>query len=161
MNKLLGSTEEHEFSIGLNKIVDFVKTNSYSVLCLGDCELSEYKNAVMDAARHFTNTIDVSEASRSIVHLSTEKSITMTELANSIGGLSGVLGSGTMQIEYGLSANSKTVTTAIIMATGFSETKFDKYDPVDEALKGKAWNMESDFDNCILQESFLLALESV
>ena len=74
LNKLLGSTEEHEFSIGLNKVVDFVKTNSYSVLCLGDCELSESKNAVMDAARHFTNTIDVSEASRSIVHLSTAKS---------------------------------------------------------------------------------------
>lgn len=160
LNKLLGSTEEHEFSIGLNKVIDFVKTKSYSVLCLGDSELPEYRSAVMDAASHFTNIVDISEASRSIVHLSTEKSITMSELSKSIGGLSSVLGTGSMEIEYGLSANSKTVTTAIIMATGFSKTKFDQYDPIDQALQGKAWNMESDFDICVQQESLLFDMES-
>ena len=161
LNKLLGSTETHEFSIGLNKVLDFVKTRSYSVLTLGDCELSEYKDAVMEAASHFTGTVDTTEASRSIVHLSTEKSITMAELAKSIGGLSGVLGSGSMQIEYGLSANSKTVTTAIIMATGFSRTRFDQYDPVDEALKSKSWNMDSDLDSYVPQENLLFDMESL
>ncbi|MHB1868764.1 MAG: FtsZ/tubulin family protein, partial [Nitrososphaerales archaeon] len=87
LNKLLGSTQEHEFSLGLNNVVNFVRTNSYSVMCLGDSQLSEYKQAVMEAAGHFSKTVDVSQASKSLVHLCTEKSITMNELATSIGGL--------------------------------------------------------------------------
>jgi len=160
LNKLLGSTQEHEFSLGLNNVVNFVKTNSYSVMCLGDSQLSEYKEAVMEAAGHFSKTVDASQASKSLVHLCTEKSITMKELATSIGGLSGVLGSGTMQIEYGLSANSTTTTTAIIMATGFRTTKFDQYDPVDGALKVFSGNLEPGFDSYVQCEELLSDLEA-
>jgi cell division protein FtsZ len=161
LNKLLGSTEQHEFSLGLNNVVNFVRTNSYTVMCVGDCKPSEYKKAVMDAAGHFSKTVDVSQASKSLVHLCTEKTITMNELATSIGGLSGVLGSGTMQIEYGLSANSNTMTTAIIMATGFSSTKFDQYDPVDAALKVYTGNLEPGFDSYVKFEPLLTDLEAV
>jgi cell division GTPase FtsZ len=147
LNKLLGAAEQHEFSIGLNNVVNFVKTNSYSVLCLGNCqEMSEYRLAVMNAANHFSRTVDKSQASKSLVHLCADKSITMSDLVTSIGGLSGVLGSGTMQIEYGLSANSAQVPTAIIMATGFASTKFDSYDPVDQVLGQRASNLDLDMD---------------
>ena len=145
LNKLLGSTEQNEFSIGLNNVVDFVKTNSYSILCLGESR-SECKQAVMNAISHFDETVDTREAMKSIVHLCADKSITMNEVVRSIGGLSGVLGNGTMQVEYGLSANSSTITTAIIMATGFSSTKFDCYDPIDLAMKGRSGNIDSGLD---------------
>lgn len=160
LNKLLGSTQEHEFSIGLSKLLSFLKTNSYSVLCVGDSPLSEHREAVMNAASHFRRTVDPSEASCSLVHLCSEKSITMTDLSNSVGPLSGILGSGSMQIEYGLSANSSTVTTAIIMASGFSSTKFDSYDPVDNALGRCSGNLESSFDSSAVHEDLLFNLES-
>jgi cell division protein FtsZ len=150
LNKLLGATEQHEFSIGLNNVVNFVKTNSYSVLCLGNSGLmSEYRLAVMNAASHFDKTVDKTQASKSLVHLCADKSITMSDLVTSIGGLSGVLGSGSMQIEYGLSANSSQVPTAIIMATGFSSTKFDSYDPIDNVLGASAGNLDTDMDESI------------
>ncbi|MDA4131420.1 MAG: hypothetical protein OK457_11670, partial [Thaumarchaeota archaeon] len=98
-------------------------------------------------------------ASKSLVHLCTDKSITMNELVSSIGGLSGVLGSGTMQIEYGLSANSSSVSVAIIMATGFSSTKFDHYDPIDLSLRGRG-NLESDSDQFVDYESLLPNIET-
>jgi cell division GTPase FtsZ len=98
LNKLLGAAEQHEFSIGLNNVVNFVNMN---------------------------------------------------DLITSIGGLSGVLGSGTMQIEYGLSANSSQVPTAIIIATGFSTTKFDSYDPVDMALGPRAGNLDYDMEEAV------------
>jgi cell division protein FtsZ len=158
LNKLLGSTDEHEFSIGLNNVVNFVRTNSYSVLCLGDSPVvSEYKQAAMKAASHFDRTVDKREASASLVHMCTDKSITMKELVTSIGGLSGVLGSGTMQIEYGLSANSTSTSTAIIMATGFSATKFDSYDPVDRAIKNHGSNLDEDYDQHVAYTSPLLS----
>ena len=160
LNKLLGSTEEHEFSIGLNKLLNFVRTNTYSVLCLGDSSLSEHNEAMLNAASHFSRTVDAAEASKSLVHLCTEKSITISEMTSSMGRLSGLLGSGEMQIEYGLSANSTTKTTAIIMATGFKSTKFDSYDPVDSALKGYAGNMESGMDSSIDMETLLFDMES-
>jgi cell division protein FtsZ len=160
LNKLLGSTEQHEFSIGLNNVVNFVKTNSYSVLCMGDSPvISEYRKAVSNAVSHFDKTVDMTEASKSLVHLCTDKSITMNELVTSIGGLSGVLGSGTMQIEYGLSANSDSLSTAIILATGFSVTKFDRYDPIDQVLGGRA-NLEDDFDQSSKFESLVPNIES-
>lgn len=149
LNKLLGSTEKHEFSIGLNKLLNCVRTNSYCVLCLGDSDLSEHNEAMFNAASHFSRTVDVAEASKSLVHLCTEKSITVSEMTSSIGRLSGLLGSGEMQIEYGFSANSTTKTTAIIMATGFKSTKFDRYDPVDHALRLYAGNIESGMDSSL------------
>ncbi len=163
LNKLLGSTELHEFSVGLNNVVNFVRTKSYSVLCLGDggIETSEYRQAVMNAANHFNNTVDKREASKSIVHLCTDKSITMNDLVSSIGGLSGILGSGSMSIEYGLSANSTTMATAIIMATGFTKTKFDNYDPVDRVLRnGNKDAIDSDFDSCVDLRTLLPQMES-
>ncbi len=122
--------------------------------------MSEHKQAVLKAASHFSRIVDTTQASKSLVHLCTEKSITINDLAKSIGGLSGLLGSGSMQIEYGLSANSTTTTTAIIMATGFQTTKFDCYDPIDEALKGFAGNMEQDFDCPVATQSLLSDIET-
>ncbi len=145
LNKLLGSADQHEFSVGLNNVVDFVKTSSYSVLCLGESG-KECRQAVIDAVNHFDNTVDKREAMKSIVHLCSDKSITMGEVVRSIGGLSGVLGRGDMQVEYGLSANSSAVTTAIIMATGFSSTKYDNYDPVDLAMRSFTSNLDPDPD---------------
>lgn len=150
LNKLLGAAEQHEFSIGLNNVVNFVKTNSYSVLCLGASSvMSEYRAAVMNAASHFDRTVDKTQASKSLVHLCADKSITMNDLVTSIGGLSGFLGSGSMQIEYGLSANSSQVPTAIIVATGFATTKFDLYDPVDTALGSHGKNLDDQIDESL------------
>lgn len=160
LNKLLGNPQEHEFSIGLNRLMSFIRTNSYTVLCVAESELSEYKEAVINAANLFSRTVNPSEASGSLVHLCTHKSITMSEFSNSLGRLSGLLGSGSMQIEYGLSANSSTVSTAIIMATGFRTTKFDCYDPIDGALGKYAGNLESSFDSQTTCENLLYNLES-
>ncbi|MHB8568060.1 MAG: FtsZ/tubulin family protein [Nitrososphaerales archaeon] len=161
LNKLLGSAEEHEFSIGLNNVVEFVKTNSYSVLCVGE-QFPEYKEAVMSAVRHFGSTVDKTQAAKSLVHLCTDKSITMNDLVSSLGGLSAVLGNGTMQIEYGLSANSATrVASAIIIATGFSNTKFDRYDPVEYLLESKFGNIDCEMDESIEMESLLPNVEVI
>ncbi len=158
LNKLLGSTEPNEFSKGLINMVDFLKTKSYSVLCLADIESSEIRcrEAVIEAVKHLDKiVVDKHEASRSIVHLCADKSVTMKEVISSIGGLSGMIGDGTMQMEYGLSANSPGQTTAIILATGFSTTKFDDYDPVDRILRNKGTNMEIGFDSSLNWQSLL------
>jgi cell division protein FtsZ len=147
LNKLLGSGEQQELCIGLNNVVDFVKTNSYSVLSLGESEAG-CRLAVTDAVTKFDKTVNSIEAMKSLVHICTDNSITMKEVALSIGGLSGVLGNGTMQVEYGLSVNSSTLTTAAIVATGFSGTKYDEFDPVGKAIKS-AWNMDTEPDSSL------------
>jgi cell division protein FtsZ len=160
LHKLLGSTEQHEFSVGLNNVINFVKTKSYSVLCIGeDADRFECRSAVLKAANKFDKIVDKSQASKSLVHVSVDKSITMNELISSVGGLSGMLGNGTMQIEYGFSANSTSCSSAFIVATGFSSTKFDNYDPVDRALGNKNANMESGFDSTLGLESLLPDIE--
>ena len=160
LNKLLGSTEVHDFSVGLNNVVDFVRTNSYSVMCLGEeNDDHQCRQAVMNAASHFDKIVDKREALKSIVHVSADKSLTMKDLVGSIGGLSGILGNGSMQIEYGFSANSSSCSTAIIMATGFSHTKFDNYDPVDRALKSNCYNLEQELDAALDADMLLPNVE--
>jgi cell division protein FtsZ len=161
LNKFLGSTEKYEYSIGLNNVVSFVKSNSYCVLCIGeDYETAECRKAVLNAAGHFDRIVDKSEAAKSIVHVIGDKSVTMNELVGSIGGLSGILGNGTMQIEYGFSANSKVSSAAFIMASGFSSTKFDYYDPVDLALRGaKGENIDPGFDTALGMQMLLPDIE--
>jgi cell division protein FtsZ len=158
VNKLLGSAEAHEFSVGLNNLIDFLKASSYSVLSLGEVNSDDIdcRQAVIEAVKQLDKVvIDSHEASRSIVHLCADKSVTMKEVISSIGGLSGMIGNGTMQMEYGLSANSPGLTTAIILATGFSMTKFDDYDPVDRILRNRGANMEAGFD-CSMDVELLL-----
>lgn len=156
LSKLLGTAEPQEFCIGLNNVVNFVKTESYSVLCIGErSDQSEYREAVIRTANHFDKTVDISQARKSIVHICADESITMKQLVSSIGGLSGILGNGTMQIEYGLSSSSKNSTcTAIIMATGFHTTKFDLYDPLDRALRSD--NLDLEMDSFVSFESPLM-----
>lgn len=163
LNKLMGSAGEHEFNIGVDNVVEFVKTSSYCVLCVGDAgnEIREYKHAVMDAVSRFDSTVDRSQASRSLVHLCTDKSITMNDLVSTLGGLSSVMGNGTMQIECGLSANSSTqVATAIIMATGFSTTKFDSYDPVESMIALKFGNIDADMEESFEIGTLMTDIES-
>jgi cell division protein FtsZ len=163
LNKFLGSTEKHEYSVGLNNVINFVKTNSYCVLCIGeDGETAECRKAVLNAASHFDKIVDKTEAAKSIVHVIGDRSVTMNELVSSIGGLSGILGNGTMQIEYGFSANSKISSAAFIVASGFSSTKFDFYDPIDLALKrAKGGNIDSGFDTSMGMQMFLPDIEQV
>jgi cell division protein FtsZ len=163
LNKLLGSSEEREITVALNNVVNFLRSNSYSVLCVDDSgqEAKEYSKAVMNAASHFGKTVDTSEACKSIVHLCTGESISMNELVSSIGCLSSRLGNGTMSIEYGLSTGLTNTTTAVIMATGFSKTKFDNYDPIDAVL-GKTGknNLEGqDLDSSVNCQFILQNLE--
>jgi cell division GTPase FtsZ len=162
LNKLLGSTEEYEFSTGLNKVVEFLKNGAYSVLCLGEIDSPETqcREAVIEAVKHLDKiVVDKHEASKSIVHMCAGKSVTMKEVITSIGGLSGMIGNGTMQMEYGLSANSPGQTTAIILATGFSTTKFDDYDPIDRILRNKGSNMESGLDSSLDVQLLLQDIE--
>jgi cell division protein FtsZ len=161
LNKFLGSTENHEYSVGLTNVVSFVKSNSYCVLCIGeDYETAECRKAVLNAASHFDGIVDKTEAVKSIVHIVGDKSVTMNELVSSIGGLSGILGNGTMQIEYGFSANSKMPAAAFIVASGFTNTKFDYYDPVDFVLRGiKSANIDSGFDTSLGMQMLLPDIE--
>jgi cell division protein FtsZ len=160
LNKFFGSTEKHEFSVGLNNVVNFLKNNSYSVLCVGeDSETFECRKAVINAARHFDKTVAMTEASKSIVHVIGDKSITMNDLVTSIGGLSGILGNGTMQIEFGFSANSEFYPAAFIVASGFSSTKFDFYDPIDRALKNGGFNIDTGFDTALGAQMLLPDIE--
>ena len=161
LSKLLGSASPNEFCVGLNSVVNFVKTERYTVLCIGESAARplEYREAVMRTASHLDKTVDASLASKSIVHLCASDSITMKELVTSIGGLSGILGNGTMQIEYGLSTNSSnsSTCTAIIMATGFPTTKFEKYDPLESVLSRKFGNIDDEMDSCAELESPLIS----
>ena len=160
LSKLLGSAGPNEFCVGLNSVVNFVKNEKYSVLCIGESpeKPNEYREAVMRTAKRFDKTVDCSQASKSIVHLCADESITMKDLVTSIGGLSGVLGNGTMQVEYGLSSKTSCATsrTAIIMATGFQTTKFDRYDPLEYVLSSVSSNLDEDMDSSVFLESPLL-----
>jgi cell division GTPase FtsZ len=159
LNEILGSGYNHDFSIGMKNVVNFVRTKSYSVLCLGESG-NECRRAVLNAAQHFDKTVDRKEASGTIVHLNSVKSITMNEVVRSIGGLSSVLGNGEMPIEYGFSTNSGSTTIAIIIATGFSRTRFDAYDPVDSAMKGYAKSVDTEMDEGSDVQLLLSNLES-
>jgi cell division protein FtsZ len=153
-NKLLGSGQEQELSIGLKNVVNFASSNTYSVLSLGRSDLWQFRQAVLNAVEGFEGTVDKREAAKSLVHLCADKSVTFTDVVSSIGPLSGVLGNGSMQIEYGLSANSSVHSTAIIMASGFTTTKYDNYDPV------RCANLEEDLDCVTGYESLLPNLET-
>ena len=135
IGKILGLPQKGELHIDLSKLSRVVLQQGISVLGIGQTHINEApEEAVSKAVRMIYDTVDPNETENALFFLSGSKGITTGDIECSTKQIRSLLGDQSLNLEYGLSTNSNNSLTAIILASGFNDTKFSKYDPIDTIL---------------------------
>lgn len=147
LENVLAPSGEATIGVGLNKFLELVKGHGYALLSLFE-SASENKSeeAVLGAAKAIYHSADPNEAEGAIVLFLGGGKLSLGELASSTSRLNSVLGSGTLSVEYGVASGpgSSGGLTAVLLASGFRTTKFDRYDPLATVLRGR--EIDDDLD---------------
>lgn len=144
---ILAPSEEAAIGVGLTKFLEFVKGHGYALLSLFESS-SENKSeeAVLGAAKAIYHIADPNEAEGAIVLFLSGGKLSLGELASSTSRLNSILGTGALEVEYGVASayGGGVGVTAVLLASGFRTTKFDQYDPLATVLRGR--EIDDDLD---------------
>ncbi len=148
-----------ELNIGLNRLIDSVTNDGYTVLGIGtSSSINKAEEATVRAAESVYGIIEPEEASKAILYLIGDKNTAANELATSTNMLNNLLGNGLLEVQLGFCTNGNNTMIAILLASGFKTTKFDNYDPLDKVLNNV--NIDSDMDRGMDEDlSSLVQLE--
>ena len=124
-----------ELNVGMNKLIDTITNHGYSVLSIGtSSSINKAEDATVRAVESIYNVGEPEEVKKVILHLIGGKNITTNEIVSSTSRLNTMLGMGSLEVYQGCNVNSGDTMTAILLVSGFENTKFDNYDPIDKAL---------------------------
>lgn len=133
LNKIIASSDNGDYPLGLRKFLGATAGNGYSVFTLGTAEPSSFEEAVSRAVKSLNVCVEPGEAKEVLLYVVGDTSLTPRHLDQSIGMLTSMMNQ-KMAVQYGFSTRGKGSTMAILVASGFSKTKFDRYDPIAEIL---------------------------
>ncbi|MBI2184410.1 MAG: hypothetical protein HYU39_05565 [Thaumarchaeota archaeon] len=133
LNKIITSSDNGDYPLGLRKFLGATSGKGYSVFTMGTSEPSSFEEAVSRAVRGLNGCVEPTEAKEALLYVVGDTSLTARHLDESIGMLTSMMNQ-TVGVQYGFSTRGKDSTMAILIASGFSKTKFDHYDPIAEIL---------------------------
>lgn len=135
LGRILRSPLKGEFHLGINKLATAVVEHGMSILGVGRCSTGNPpEEAVSNATRMIYRVADPRKAENAVLFLVGSPKITVGDIEASVRQLRAIVGTGGLKVEHGFSTNGHGNLTAVVLASGFEETKFSKYDPIDEIL---------------------------
>jgi len=134
LNKIIASSTNGDYPLGLNKFLGATSGQGYSVFSMGTAEPDRVEEAIARAVRTLSENAEPDEAKGALLYIVGDTTLTPRELENSVGMLTSLMSNTSMGIQYGFSTKGRGSSTAILLASGFSKTKFDHYDPLAEVL---------------------------
>ena len=137
LSRLLGGSEESGVAVDMHKFLETLGTGGYSLLEVAD---SSSTNAPEDAVKRALKSIcrraNPESATRALLYMVGDEKLSSSDLCSSIDLVSGALGKGSPEIQYGFSSKQTSTTTAILITVGYQSTRFDDYDPLSKILAG-------------------------
>ncbi|MGQ9719008.1 MAG: hypothetical protein ACUVWK_04105 [Nitrososphaerales archaeon] len=141
LNRLIEAPQGKDVGVGLKKFIEIVNQGGYAILSV--CEsLKATEEAVDGASRSIYQIADPNQASKAILCLMSNGGVSTEEVAASVGRLSALFGNGSIEIQYGISTNDGPGVKAILLTSGFMDTKFCDYDPMTRIL----YDLDKDLD---------------
>jgi cell division protein FtsZ len=134
LNKIIASSTNGDYPLGLNKFLGATSGQGYSLFSVGTAETNRVEEAVARAVRTLSENAEPDEAKGALLYIVGDTTLTPRDLENSVGVLTSLMSNTAMEIQYGFSTKGRGSSTAILLASGFSKTKFDHYDPLTEVL---------------------------
>lgn len=151
LGSLLAKQSEESVPVGLNKVLGTVTQNGYSFLtCASSGSTDKAEDALSRAIIGIGKKAKMNDARHAVVVLTGDKTLSASQTATAVKRLGSMFGSPSLDVEYAVSyRGSGSQLQVSVLASGFSETKYDSYDPIDGILGAKN-NIDDDLECSLL-----------
>jgi cell division protein FtsZ len=146
LSSLLSSSSEGSKPLGLNKLLGTVLQDGYALLGVSSSgSPDKAEDALAGAVVSLGKLADAKEATRAVVSLNGDSTLTVPEIGLIIGRLGAATGRQELDVEYGVDYSGSAQLQVGLLASGFSSTKYDDYDPLAKVLGERVLDDEMDF----------------
>jgi len=146
LGSLLAKATEGSKPVGLNKLLGTVLQDGYSLLGVSSSgSADKAEDALAGAVVSLGKLGDPKEATRAVVCLNGDSSLTAPEVGLAVDRLSSATGNGELDAEYGVDYGGSKQLQVSLLASGFGSTKYDAYDPLAQVLGERVIDDEMDF----------------
>ena len=145
LGSLLAASGEGSRPVGLNKFLGAVVQDGYSLLGVSSSGGDEKaEDALAGAAVSLGRIAETRDASRAVVSLNSNDSLSAREVGLAVGRLGSIMDSEALDVEYGVDYTGTAQLQVSVLASGFKSTKYDTYDPLAAVLGGRVLDDEMD-----------------
>ncbi len=145
---LLAKQSQDSIPVGLNKVLGTVSQDGYSFLtCASSGSNDKAEEALSRAIIGIGKKAHMNDASHAVVVLNGDSSLSASETATAVKRLGSMFGNPSLDVEYAVSyrGSGGSQLQVSVLASGFRETKYDTYDPIDSIL-GPGSNIDDSLD---------------
>mgnify|MGYP001228761927 CR=1 FL=1 len=136
LNAVAGETASGELDTGLNSLMQTIIQDKYAILSVFESSaVNACEEAVVGAVQSVYRITDPNSTRNVILHMIGDGQTSVGDMAMSVNRANSLLGDGSLKVHSGVSVGVGNGLTAIMIASGFKNTKFDDYDPLDNILK--------------------------
>ncbi len=146
LGSLLSRSSERSKPVGLNKLLGTVLQDGYSLLGVSSSGTPDKaEDALAGAVVSLGKLADANEARHAVVSLNGDSTLTAPEVGLVLDRLGAATGSDELDVEYGVDYTGTSLLQVSLLASGFSSTKYDDYDPLAKVLGDRVLDDEMDF----------------
>ena len=131
---------------GLNKVLGAVLQEGYSLLGISNSDSPDKaEEALAGAVVSIGKLAETKEASRAVVILSGDSSLSGTEVGLAVKRLGSMISNQAVDVEYGVNYSGSSQLQVSLLASGFKSTKYDDYYPLAAILGDRILDGEMDY----------------
>jgi cell division protein FtsZ len=150
LGSLLSRAAEGSRPVGLNKLLGTVLRDGYSLLGVSSSGSEDKaEDALAGAVVSLGKLGDPKEATSALVSMNGDLTLTAPEVGMVVDRTSSATGNPGLDVEYGVDYSGTAQLQVSLLASGFSSTKYDDYDPIAKVLGDRVLDDEMD---CALPE---------
>ncbi len=145
LGSLLSKPTESSRTVGLNKLLGTVLQDGYALLGVSSSDATDRaEEALAGAVVSLGKLAESKEASRAVVSLDGDSSLSAREVGLAVERLGSMMDSENIDVEYGVDYTGSTQLQVSLLASGFRSTKYDDYDPLAKVLGDRVLDDEMD-----------------
>jgi cell division GTPase FtsZ len=146
LGSLLSRGSEGSKPVGLSKLLGAVLRDGYSLLGVSSSGTEEKaEDAIAGAVVSLGKLGDPKEATHAVVSMNGDSTLTAPEVGLVVDRVGSATGNESLDIEYGVDYSGTAQLQVSLLASGFSSTKYDDYDPIAKVLGDRVLDDEMDF----------------
>lgn len=145
LGSLLSKASEGSTPVGLNKLLGAVLQDGYALMGVSSNEGADRtEDALAGAVVSLGNLAKAKEASRAIVSMDGDSSLSAREVGLAVDRLGSMMDNQDIDVEYGVDYRGAAQLQVSLLASGFRSTKYDEYDPLAQVLGDRVLDDEMD-----------------
>jgi len=145
LGSLLSKASEKSVSVGINKLLGTVLQDGYCLLGVSSSSAPDKaEDALAGAVVSIGKLAEAKEANHAVVMLNCDESLSGQDVGLAVKRLGTMMNNQAVDVEYGVDYSGSGQLQVSLLASGFTTTKFDDYDPIDQALGGRVIDDELD-----------------